>query len=197
MTAQSQTTYVAEQGHSNNNINGAVIALGGQPLNVDQFALADIWVVDDATYADLNRDGRQVLEPDHFRSNTPCHNLPRARALMGDKLVIARDGTRGFVLSVSQQTITATAEGFFKRASVASGEKLFGRYDSVADLHERLALRGAVERFNFGTQEPTFALYISSPKPWSEERLNPAALRRALERRMASQTLGPAPVLGL
>ena len=197
MTAQIQPVYAGEQAHSNNNINPAVMGLGGQPLNIDQFALADIWVVDDATYVDLSRADRQVLEPDHFRSNTPCHNPSRARALMGDKLVIARDGTRGFILSVAPQTMTATAEGFFKRAFVAPGEKLFGRYESVADLHERLALRGAVERFNFGTHEPTFALYVSNPKPWSEERLSAAVLRRALERRLASQNLGPAPALGL
>jgi hypothetical protein len=195
MTAQSNPAYAGEQGHSNNN--AALIALGGQPVNVDQFALGDIWVVDDATYADLNRDKRHVLEPDHFRSNTPCHNMNRARALMGEKLVVSKDGTRGFILSVEQQTMTATADGFFVRNFVKDGEKLFGRYDSPADLKERLALRGAVERFGFGDHEPTFALYVSSPKPWSEERLSPAALRRALERRLSSQTLGPAPVLGL
>lgn len=195
MTAQSQPANAGEQGHSNNN--AAIIALGGQPLNVDQFTLADIWVVDDATYADLCRDKRQVLEPDHFRSNTPCHNMDRARALMGDKLVVTRDGKRGFVLHVEKQTMTATAEGFFVRNGVPAGEKLFGRYESPADLKERLALRGAVERFGFGDHEPTFALYVSSPKPWSEERLNASALRRAVERRQSSQKLGSTPVFGL
>lgn len=197
MTAQSTPAYAGEQGHNHSNSNAALIALGGQPVNVDQFALADIWVVDDATYADLYRDRRHVLEPDHFRSNTPCHNMNRARSLLGDKLVVARDGSRGFVLQVEPQTMTGTAEGFFIRNFVKPGEKLFGRYESAAELQERLTLRGAVERFDFGAHEPTFALYVSSPKPWSEERLNPSALRRAVERRQSSQSLGAAPVLGL
>jgi hypothetical protein len=176
--------------------NAILTVLDGDLITAESFDVEDIWVVDEETYADLQRDMRMALEPDHFRSNTPYHNPDRARAVMGEKLIVARDGSKGFVLCVSEKVRTASAEGFFCSARVIPGEKLFGRYESPQILKDRFGIRAATEGFDVGTVEPTFALYISYPRPFSADKVTPAIARRAIERRNAAN-VGPVPALGL
>ncbi|MBU0800026.1 MAG: hypothetical protein KKA05_03400 [Alphaproteobacteria bacterium] len=176
--------------------NAILTVLGGERITVENFDVEDIWVVDEDTYADLQRDMRMALEPDHFRSNTPYYNPDRARAVMGEKLIVARDGSKGFVLCVSEKVRTASAEGFFRSARVIPGEKLFGRYDTPQILKDRFGARAATEGFDAGTVEPTFALYVSYPRSFSAEKVTPEIARRAIERRNAAN-VGPVPVLGL
>jgi hypothetical protein len=188
MQTSAQKTHDGEQ--------AILTVLGGRAITVETYDVEDIWVVDDETYADLNRDLRKVLEPDHFRSNTPYHDPDRARAVMGTKLVVASDGSRGFVLHIGEKVRTATAEGFFRSCRVIPGESLFDRYETPAQLKARFAGRAAAEGFDPGQLEPTFALYVSWPQPFSAERVTPAIARRAIERRQTAG-LGSAPAFGL
>lgn len=190
-------THLNDQAHLNDPLNDNVIrAVGSETLTAEDFAVEDIWIVDEQTFRDLNTPRRHVLEPDYFRSNTPYHDCERARALMGLKLVISRETGKGFILEVNGKVRTATAEGFFKSCNIISGGALFGRYDDMRILKKRFAGRMAKDGIDTGTLEPTFALYISSPVPFSGARVTPELAGAAMARRKEAG-LGSAPVLGL
>jgi hypothetical protein len=189
-------THLNDQAHLNDHINDNVIRAAGPELSVEDFTADDIWVVDEGTFRDLGLQRRHVLEPDYFRSNTPYHDCERARALMGLKLVVCRDTGKGFILEVGDKVRTATAEGFFKSCNIISGGMLFGRYESVQILKKRFEGRLHKDGVEKGVLEPTFALYISSPVPFSAARITPEMAGAALAKRREA-ALGPAPVLGL
>lgn len=192
MTASVQNISLSNTGLSgllNDNISARAV-------NGDRFAPADIWVVDEETYADLKRNDRQVLELDYMRSNAPYYDPQRARALRGDKLVVARDGSKGFVLQVDGRISAATAEGFFISHRLEAGQKLAGRYDSAESVNARAVSRATAEGFELGDHVPVLAMYQSRPQPFSEETVTPAIAQYAIQRREGAG-LGEATPLGL
>lgn len=160
------------------NDNMSVKAVSG-----DRFAPADIWIVDEETYADLKRNDRRVLELDYMRSNAPYYDPQRARALRGDKLVVARDGSKGFVLQVDGRISAATAEGFFISHRLEAGQKLAGRYESAESVNALAVARVTAEGFELGDHVPVLAMYQSRPQPFSEEAVTPAIAQYAIKRR--------------